>query len=147
MLSASPGFWLAILLVSVFAVGLGWPPACCAAPPGQIAAEVGLWARLTHLILPAITVSVVGISALILHTRARATAFLESPAARHLAAHGASNLRLAFRYGARHALGPALTVHLAGAGELVGGSVLAETIFAWPGLGQATVRAATGADA
>ncbi|PYF06296.1 binding-protein-dependent transport system inner membrane component, partial [Rhodobacter viridis] len=34
-----------------------------------------------------------------------------------------------------------------GAGELVGGSVLAETIFAWPGLGQATVRAATGADA
>ncbi|WP_444461018.1 ABC transporter permease [Rhodobacter capsulatus] len=147
LLSASPGFWIAILLISVFAVGLGWLPACCAAPPGLTAAEASLGARLTHLILPAATVSVVGISALILHTRARATAFLESPAARHLAAHGASPLRLAFRYGARHAIGPALTVHLAGAGELVGGSVLAETIFAWPGLGQATVRAATGADA
>lgn len=147
VLAASPGFWLAILLVVVFAVGLGWLPPCCASPPGLTLAEVTLADRLTHLILPAITVSVVGIPSLILHTRARATAFLESPAARHLAAHGARPLPLVFRHGARHALGPALTVHLAGAGELIGGSVLAETVFAWPGLGQATVHAATGADA
>lgn len=147
VLAASPGFWIAILLVLIFAVGLGWLPSCCATPPGLTSDEATASDRLRHLILPALAVSVVGISPLILHTRARTIAFLESPAARHLAAHGAGPLRLAFRYGARHAAGPALTVHLAGAGELIGGSVLAETIFAWPGLGQATVRAALGADA
>lgn len=147
VLASSPGFWVAILLISLFAVGLGWLPTCCATPPGLTSAETSGLDRLTHLILPAITVSIVGISPLILHTRARAAAFLESPAARHLMAHGARPLPLVFRWGARHAAGPALTVHLAGAGELIGGSVLAETVFAWPGLGQATVRAATGADA
>jgi peptide/nickel transport system permease protein len=82
-----------------------------------------------------------------MHVRARATAFLESPAARHLAAHGATPMMLVTRHGARHALGPGLAVHLAGAGELIGGSILAETVFGWPGLGQAAARAATGGDA
>ena len=147
LLAVSPGFWVAILLIAVFAVGLGVLPPCCVAPPGLTSAEITFGDRLRHLILPAVALSIIGISPLILHTRARAAAFLESPAARHLSAHGARPLPLAFRWGARHALGPAATVHLAGAGELIGGSVLAETIFAWPGLGQATVRAATGADA
>lgn len=147
VLAASPGFWIGLLLIAVFAVGLGWLPPCCATPPGMIADEVDLAARLPHLVLPVIAVSVVGISPLILHTRQRLVAFLESPAATHLAAHGARPLWLAFGPGMRHAMGPAITVHLAGAGELFGGSVLAEAVFAWPGLGQATVRAALGADA
>ena len=147
VLAASPGFWIGLLLIAVFAVGLGWLPSCCAAPPGMIASEAGLAERLPHLVLPVIAVSVVGISPLILHTRQRLVAFLESPAAIHLASHGARPLWLAFGPGLRHALGPAITVHLAGAGELFGGSVLAEAVFAWPGLGQATVQAALGADA
>lgn len=147
VLAASPGFWVAILLVMVFAVGLGWLPACCAAPPGLTLEEVTLSDRLRHLILPAAAVAMVGVPPLILHTRARAVGFLESAAARHLAAHGAGAMVLSVGHGARHAAGPALTVHLAGAGELIGGSVLAEVVFGWPGLGQATVRAATGGDA
>ena len=147
VLAASPGFWIGLLLIAVFAVGLGWLPSCCAAPPGMIASEAGLTERLPHLVQPVIAVSVVGISPLILHTRQRLVAFLESPAATHLATHGARPLWLAFGPGLRHALGPAITVHLAGAGELFGGSVLAEAVFAWPGLGQATVQAALGADA
>lgn len=147
VLAASPGFWIGLLLIGVFAVALGWLPPCCAAPPGMTASEAGLAARLPHLVLPVIAVSVVGISPLILHTRQRLVTFLESPAATHLASHGARPLWLAFGPGLRHAMGPAITVHLAGAGELFGGSVLAEAVFAWPGLGQATVRAAVGADA
>ena len=139
---SSPQFWHATAitiyytaLVTIFAVQLGWLPSCCAATPGLTRAEVTLGDRLRHLVLPALAVAVVGISPLILHTRARAVAFLESPAARHLMAHGARPLSVAFRQAARHAAGPALTVHLVGAGELIGGSVLAETVFAWPGLG------------
>jgi peptide/nickel transport system permease protein len=147
MLASSPGFWIGLLLVSLFAVGLGWLPACCALPPGMTAAEATLADRLRHLILPTLALSVVGIAPLILHTRQKLATFLEGPAARHLSAHGATPLALAFGPGLRHALGPAITVHLAGAGELFGGSVLAETVFGWPGLGSATVRAATGADA
>lgn len=147
ILAASPGFWVAILLVAVFTVGLGWLPACCAIPPGRLAFEVSLADRWRHLVLPVATLSVVGIAPLILHTRQSLIAFLDSPAARHLETHGAAPVRLAFGPGLRHAVGMALTLHLAGAGELFGGSVLAEAVFAWPGLGQATVRAATGADA
>lgn len=146
-LSASPGFWIALLLIAVFAVGLGWLPACCSAPPGLTADETGWSDRLRHLVLPMATLSIVGTAPLVLHTRQRLVAFLDGPAALHLRAHGLSWRRIAFGAGLRHALGPALTLHLAGAGELFGGSVLAETVFAWPGLGQATVRAATGADA
>ena len=147
VLASSPGFWVGLLLIALFAVALGWLPPCCAAPPGLIASEVRFAERLPHLVLPVIAVSIVGISPLILHTRQRLVTFLESPAATHLAAHGARPLWLAFGPGLRHALGPAITVHLAGAGELFGGSVLAEAVFAWPGLGQATVHAALGADA
>jgi peptide/nickel transport system permease protein len=146
-LASSPGFWVAILLIAVFSVGLGWLPSCCALPPGTTEAEGTMAQGLVHMILPAMTLSVVGIAPLILHTRTRMLAFLDSPAARHLAAHGAMAGWLMRGPGLRHALGPALTLHLAGAGELFGGSVLVETVFTWPGLGQATVRAALGADA
>ena len=145
--AASPGFWVALLLIAVFSVGLGWLPSCCALPPGTTLDEGSMGQRLLHMILPAVALSAIGIAPLILHTRTRMLAFLDSPAARHLSAHGASRAWLVTRPGLRHALGPALTLHLAGAGELFGGSVLAETVFAWPGLGQATVRAAIGADA
>jgi peptide/nickel transport system permease protein len=147
VLSSSPGFWVAIILIALFGIALGWLPTCCATPPGQTLAEVQGIDRLRHLILPVIALSVTGISALVMHTRARMIGFLESPAAQHLRAHGGSLRWIASDAGLRHALGPALTVHLAGAGELFGGSVLAETVFAWPGLGQATVRAALGGDA
>jgi peptide/nickel transport system permease protein len=146
VMASSPGFWVAILLILIFAVGLGWAPVCCALPVGMTADEAGMFDRLPHLVLPTIALSVIAVAPLILHVRARTIGFLESPAAQHLAAHGATPRGLVFGPGLRHALGPALTVHLAGAGELFGGSVLAETVFAWPGLGQATTRAATGAD-
>ena len=146
-LAASPGFWIAMVLIAVFAVGMGLLPTCCAVPPGLTASEAGWLDQVRHMILPVVALSCVGLPPLILHTRQRLVAFLESPAAQHLRAHGATPMGLAFGPGLRHVVGPALTVHLAGAGELFGGSVLAEVVFAWPGLGQATVQAATGADA
>lgn len=147
LISVSPGFWIALLLIAIFAVQLDWLPSCCALPPGvtQGEADWGQYGR--HLILPVLTLSIYGTGPLILHVRQRLIAFLDGPSARHLRIHGMPAARLALGPGARHALGSAVTVHLASVGELFGGSVLAETVFAWPGLGQATVKAATGADA
>jgi len=147
VLAASPGFWVAILLIALFAVTLGWLPACCAVPPGRLAAEVTFLDELRHLILPATALSVVGISPIILHTRQRQIEMMQAPPARLLLAHGATRASVAFGPGMRHAAGPALALHMAGMGELFGGAVLAETIFGWPGLGQATVQAVLQQDA
>lgn len=147
VISVSPGFWIALLFISIFAVQLAWLPSCCALPPGVTQDEAHWWQYGRHLVLPVLTLSIYGTGPLILHVRQRLIGFLDGPSARHLRLHGMSSTRLALGPGSRHALGSAVTVHLASIGELFGGSVLAETIFAWPGLGQATVKAATGADA
>jgi len=141
VLAATPTFWLAILLVFVFAVALGWAPVCCQLPPGTLPGEATLATRLQHLVLPATAVALAGMAPLILHTRQKQIAVLEEESARLLRAYGASRLRIAMGPGLRHVAAPALMVHFASVGELFGGSVLAETVFAWPGLGRAIVEA------
>ncbi|WP_409455704.1 ABC transporter permease [Paracoccus sp. (in: a-proteobacteria)] len=146
IVAASPGFWIAILLIAVFAVALGWLPACCAMSPGRLASESALGDRLRHMILPVLALSVVNMPSVILISRQKLIGFLEGPAAAHLRVHGYSDLGIARGPGLRHTLGTALAVHLASAGELFGGAVLIETAFALQGMGQATARAALGGD-
>ncbi len=146
-LAASPGFWVAILLIALFSVALGWAPACCAAPPGMLAHEVGWADRARHMILPFAALSVVGVAPMILHARAAALGFLDSPAGQMLALHGLSRPAAVFGPGLRHAAGPALALHMASIGELFGGAVLIETVFGWPGLGQATILSVLRKDA
>ena len=52
-LASTPTFWLALLLLIVFSVALGWTPVCCATPPGVPLEEATFWQRAQHLILPA----------------------------------------------------------------------------------------------
>ncbi len=141
VLAATPTFWVAILLVFVFAVALGWAPVCCQLPPGTLPGEATLAGRLHHLVLPAVAVALGGMAPLILHTRQKQIAVLEEEPARLLRAYGASRLWIALGPGLRHVAAPALMLHFASVGELFGGSILAETVFAWPGLGRAIVEA------
>lgn len=141
VLASSPSFWLAILLLLVFSVGLQWTPVCCGAPIGVLPEEVTLWQRLHHLALPLVTLTVVGIANIALHTRAKMIEIMASDYALYARAQGASRLEIAFRHGARNAALPALTLQFASLGELFGGSVLIEQVFAYPGLGRATVEA------
>lgn len=146
VLAASPGFWVAIVLIVVFSVKLGLFPPCCAVPPGYLADEISWTQRLHHMILPFLALSVLGIAPMILHTRAAVIHFLDSPAGQMLMLHGMSQRTAAAGPGVRHALGPSLALHMASIGELFGGTVLVETVFGWPGLGQATVQAILRAD-
>jgi peptide/nickel transport system permease protein len=141
ILASTPTFWVAIVFVYVFGVALGWAPVCCELPPGRLAAEATFAEEIRHLILPAATLSIVGIAPLILHTRQKQIEIMNGEPARLLTAYGASRAGIAFGPGLRNAMGPAIMIHFAGVGELFGGSVLAETVFAWPGLGRATVEA------
>ncbi|EPC02540.1 hypothetical protein L861_09355 [Litchfieldella anticariensis FP35 = DSM 16096] len=145
-LASTPIFWLAIAVLLLFSVGLGWTPVCCASPPGMLRADVDWLTRLHHLLLPALTLSLLGVAQIALHTRARMLELMRSDIALYALAQGATRRDIAWRHGARHACLPALTLALASLGELFGGSILVEQVFAYPGLGQATVEAGLRSD-
>ena len=147
VLASAPTFWVAIVLLLLFAVQLGWAPVCCAAPPGYLPEEVSVGQRMHHLMLPVVTLSMLGIAQVTLHTRDKVREVMQSDYAVLAQAQGLSKWARAWRHGLRNGALPALTLHFAHAGELFGGSVLAETVFSYPGLGQATVEAGTRGDA
>ena len=144
--ASTPAFWLAILAVLLFSVTLGWTPTCCAGPAGVLNQDVTLVTRLHHLLLPIVTLALLGIANITLHTRARMLELMRSEVATHAFAQGASRIDVAWRHGLRHASLPAVTLAFASLGELFGGSILIEQVFAYPGLGQATVAAGLRSD-
>ncbi|OJA07167.1 ABC transporter permease [Halomonas sp. QHL1] len=146
MTASTPAFWLAIIAVLLFSVTLGWTPTCCAGPAGALNHEVSLATRLHHLLLPLATLALLGIANITLHTRTRMLELMRSDVATHAFAQGASRTDVAWRHGLRHASLPAITLAFASLGELFGGSILIEQVFAYPGLGQATVAAGLRSD-
>lgn len=144
--ASTPTFWLAILGILLFSVSLGWTPVCCAGPVGVLNHDVHPLTRLHHLVLPVATLALLGVANMTLHTRTCMLTFMRSDVATHAFAQGASRADIAWRHGVRHASLPAITLALASLGELFGGSILIEQVFAYPGLGQATVEAALRSD-
>lgn len=145
-LASSPTFWVALLLLIVFSVSLKVTPICCAAPPGVLAAEVTVWQHLHHLLLPAITLSIIGIANIALHTRQKLIDVLHSDYILFARAQGEPLWGVVRYHGFRNLILPALTLQFASLSELFGGSVLVEQVFAYPGLGEATVQAALRSD-
>ncbi|WP_372695000.1 ABC transporter permease [Immundisolibacter sp.] len=125
---ALPSFWLGPLLVLVFAVQLGWLPVA-----GRESAA--------SLVLPALTLAV-GLAAVL--ARQLAANLSEALAADHVRtarAKGLAPAQVLWRHGVRNALLPVVTVFGLQLGALLGGAVITETVFAWPGLGALTVEA------
>lgn len=145
-LASSPTFWVALLLLIVFAVNLKVAPICCAAPPGVLAQDVTFWQRLHHTLLPAITLSIIGVANIALHTRQKLIEVLNSDYVLFARAQGESLSGIVRHHGLRNVILPAITLQFASLSELFGGSVLAEQVFAYPGLGKATVDAALRSD-
>lgn len=145
MISA-PVFWIALVLIMVFSVWLGWFPIGLASPIGKLAAEITLGDRIHHLILPALALSITGISGIALHTRQKMVDILETDYVLFARARGESGWILIKRHGLRNIMMPAITLQFASLNELFGGSVLAEQVFSYPGLGQAAVMAGTRGD-
>lgn len=145
-LASSPTFWVALLLLIIFSVSLKVTPICCAAPPGVLAADVTVWQHLHHLLLPAITLSIIGIANIALHTRQKLIDVLHSDYILFAHAQGEPLWGVIRHHGLRNLILPALTLQFASLSELFGGSVLVEQVFAYPGLGEATVQAALRSD-
>ncbi len=140
-LASTPTFWVGLLMVIVFAVWLGWFPVGLGVPVGVLAEDVTILDRLQHLFLPVITLSIVGVAGVALHTRQKLIDVLSSDYILFAKARGERGFLLFWRHGLRNILLPAITLQFAAFSELFGGAVLAEQVFSYPGLGQATVEA------
>lgn len=146
LISSTPAFWLAILLLMVFSVWLGWLPIGLSAPIGAEASAVTLTDRLRHAILPALTLSVTGLANMTLHTREKLCDVLESDYVLFARARGESTLSILWHHGLRNMALPAITLQFGSISEIFGGSVLVEQVFSYQGLGQCAVTAGLGGD-
>ena len=146
ILSSTPTFWIGILLLLVFSVQLKIFPIGLSAPIGKAAANVTVWDRIYHLILPALTLSIIGISSIALHTREKMIEVWNSEYALFARARGESTFAIVKNHGIRNILLPAVTLQFASISELFGGSVLAENVFSYAGLGSVTVAAGVKGD-
>ncbi|NDO83856.1 peptide ABC transporter permease [Citrobacter sp. NCU1] len=141
LLSSLPTFWIGMLLLSLFAVR--WPvlPVCCAWEPGNNADMATISERLRHLVLPVCALSLLGMGQITLHTREKIASVMNSDFVRFAQSQGDKGWSLLRHQVLRHAITPALCLQFASLGELLGGALLAEKVFAYPGLGQATIDA------
>ena len=109
-MASTPTFWVGIVLLMVFSVFLGWTPTCCAWPLGMSADQATIWQRLHHLLLPAITLSLVGVAKITLHTREKTIKAMHSDYAIFARAQGETTLGIILRHAVRNVALPAVTL-------------------------------------
>ncbi|MFR5734003.1 MAG: ABC transporter permease [Clostridium sp.] len=144
--ASTPAFWTAMVLLMVFAVYFKWFPIGLSVPIGVTAEEIALGDRIRHAVLPAAALKSYG-------------DLLSGPPyqgkngqhhGKRLCAvcqgRGESETSIVLRHGLRNVLIPAMTLQFASISEIIGGSVLVEQVFSYPGLGQAAVTAGLGSD-
>jgi peptide/nickel transport system permease protein len=128
-----PHYWLGMVLVIIFSVQLNWLPATGAGPGGS-ADWVWNWVHVQHLILPAVTMSVIPMGIVSRTVRALVADILSQEFVSGLRAKGLLDGGV-FRHVVKNAAPTALAVMGLQLGYLLGGSILIETVFSWPGTG------------
>jgi peptide/nickel transport system permease protein len=137
-----PSFWLALLLILLFSVELGWLPAGGVATVGA----GGLGDRLVHLVLPVLTLAVLTAGSLIRFTRAAMLEALRQDYIRTAYAKGLGRLGVVLRHALRNAMIPVVTILALNFGALFSGSMIVETMFAYLGMGKLIYDAVLGND-
>lgn len=141
LLQSTPAFWIGMILLLFFGVYLGICPIGMAVPIGKVMSDVSIGERIHHMILPTLALSITGISSIALQTREKLIFAMESDYSLFARSRGETMWQFIKRHGIHNILFPAVTLQFASINELFGGSVLAESVFSYPGLGQATVAA------
>ena len=147
---AAPQFWVGMILLAVFSFKLGWFPSAGASPAGIVyPSELGKLTSLVflhHLFLPMLTLAIylMGLPLLLMRTNmldVMGEAYVDMARMR-----GLSEKRVMFKYVARNAALPVVTAMAVGIGYAMGGNVVIETVFSWPGLGRILVKAVSTCD-
>ena len=147
---AAPEFWLGMLLLAAFAFHLGWFPTGGAVSAGSTAASFGervltadYW---WHLFLPALTLTLFLQGLPLLLMRATMLDVMSDEFIVMARMKGLSRWAIVIRHAARNALLPVVTAFALSLGASIGGNVVVETVFAWPGIGRVLVQAVQGSD-
>jgi peptide/nickel transport system permease protein len=125
---AAPNFWVGLMLIFFFSVRLHWLP-------------TGGRGGFDHMILPAITLGTAGAASLARLTRSAMLDVLNSDYVTMARAKGLPRRTVIFKHALRNAMIPVVTILGLRIGTLVSGSVIVETIFAWPGVGRLIIQA------
>jgi peptide/nickel transport system permease protein len=125
---AIPGFWFGIVAIVFFAAKLGWFPT---------SGRGDLW----HLVLPAVTLSANTVARFVRITRSTVLDVLNQDYIRTARAKGVADRRVLFVHALKNAAIPIITLLGLQIGQLLGGAVIIETVFAWPGVGRFIVQA------
>ena len=133
-------------MLMIFSIYLGWFPSGLGVPIGSLSENVTFWEWLNRLILPMVTLSIVGVASITLYTRDKLIEVMNSDYFLFAKARGESGWNIIKRHGVRNVLLPAITLQFLGFSELFGGAVLVEQIFTYPGIGQAAVSAGLRSD-
>ncbi len=149
-LRAAPEFWLGMLLLAVFSFKFGWFPSGGANSPGamfssewsRIASRDFLW----HLVLPAATLALYLQGLPLLLMRSNMLDVMGEDFITMARMKGLSSWSVVVRHGARNALLPVATAFALGFGASIGGNVVVETVFSWPGLGKLLVNSVAASD-
>jgi peptide/nickel transport system permease protein len=137
-----PSFWLALMLILVFAVALGWFPAGGLATIG----DGGIVDRAQHLVLPVATLTLASIGGYTRFMRAAMAEALRQDFVRTARAKGAGERRVVLHHALRNAMIPVVTVVALSFGTLFSGALITETMFAYPGMGKLIFDAVMGND-
>ena len=147
---AAPEFWLGMVMLAIFGFGLGWFPAGGANSTGSTWDNE--WQRilsldyLWHLTLPAMTLAVYLQGLPLLLMRSNMLEVMQEEYITMARMKGLSEWTIVLRHAARNALLPVVTAFALGIGFSVGGNVVIETVFSWPGIGRVLVNAVAASD-
>lgn len=150
MTRAAPEFWLGMILLAVFSFNFGWFPSGGAVTAGSDYPTY--WHQffsldfLRHLFLPALTLAIYLHGLPLLLMRSNMLEVMQEDFVTMARMKGLSTWAVLVRHAARNALLPVVTAFALGIGYSIGGNVVVETVFSWPGLGRLLVRAVSASD-
>ena len=140
-IQSAPSFWVGMLILMVFAVYLGWFPIGFGVPIGVKSTDATFLEWASRLVLPTLTLSLVGLAPIAMYTRNELIQVLSSDYVLFAKSRGEKGWDLIKNHGIRNILLPAITLQFLSFSELFGGAVMVEQVFSYPGIGQTAVAA------
>ena len=140
-IQSAPSFWVGMLILMIFAVYLGLFPIGFGVPIGVKSTDATFMEWASRLVLPTLTLSLVGLAPIAMYTRNELIQVLSSDYVLFAKSRGEKGWDLVKNHGIRNILLPAVTLQFLSFSELFGGAVLVEQVFSYPGIGQTAVAA------
>ena len=140
-----PSFWFALITIMVFSIHLKWLPAA-GVETGDLTGWIGSWDKIKHLILPLMVLTFLQVTGWVRYVRASLLEVVKSDYIRTARAKGVTESKVILKHALRNAMIPIITIIALDLPQLVGGTVVIEQVFAYPGMGRLIFEAIVSKD-